>query len=866
MADMRLEIIYYKIKSDFEMEFRLAGSKNYKLRTITCLTKTPKEFVWALSRAVGRNCIIMVVGKLQGELELYDLIAKSTSHPLCAADLSKYGITYDYQLPEGATPLVTADNRIVGCLLENGVQSIIVLSDEKPLRDAAIKELIKPYLADIKSSLSQPVQQEQTENKEDAEQKEALPQEAPEPEAAIAVAADEPIEQEPPQKEETSEEETNEEAFEISSFSANDDTQDEPEYIAKEDGIIPKKKRGKKALRILLAFFIAFAILVVGGFSYFKFLMPLHANAVYKNAAELLGQNSESLPESALTRFGALYEKNSAFSGWLSIGGTDISLPVVSAQNKIDGYYTDHLYNGHYNLCGTPYVAKQFTADSYFRNIVIYTEGNWVNNYFYELHNYDSLEFYKSAPIITFDSLYSQNTWKIFSTFIFSGDNKPVDYEKDTFFDDNAFAEHINALAAASSIVTTVELSKDDEILTLVNKTENGKTAVVVARKTKMDESVAVDVDGAIKAENHSGPTGISSTPAVTSSELVSSNPLQEIVMSSKPMSSNKPVSSKKPVIKVENEDEPLSDEEIKQNLQNIQKPPVVTPSSKPQTTTPSSAPTTSTKPVTPSQNNWLPLTATRNSDGAQLSGSAIEIIAQICAAEMGSSYHPEALKAQAIAAYNWMLCNGGASGKYPRVPMKTANQKIIDAVTAVAGKCIYYNGNIAPVYYYAYSAGVTSNSFDYWNANNVIPYLTSVDSSVDKNHKNFQTMHTLSAQEVAKTISSKTGIDVSGVSDKTQWFKLTYCDNGTSPYVKTVTFGNNSSVYKGKDLRGLFSLKSSAIIVTYNKDNDTFTFTTKGYGHGVGMSQFGAHQYATQSGWTYDKILSHYYPGTTIK
>ena len=647
----------------------------------------------------------------------------------------------------------------------------------------------------------------------------------------------------------------------------------------------PKKKHGKKALNILLALVIALVILVAGGFSYFKFFMPIRANAVYSDASRLLGQGSSNLPDSALAKFGALYDKNTAFSGWLSIGGTDISLPVMSAANKADGYYNEHLYNSEYNLCGTPYITKLFNSESYFRNIVIYTEGNWVNNYFNDLYKYNDLEFYKSAPIITFDSLYSESTWKIFSTFTYSGDNKPLDYEKDTFFDDAEFAEHINALAAASDIVTTVELSADDEILTLINTTDDGKTAVVVARKTKYDESVAVDVDGAEKAENHNGHTGISSAPEVSSSEPVSSNPIQEIVISSTPSSSSKkqtsskkqvsskPVSSSRPA----DSDEPISDEEIKENLENLQKPPVAS------TTQSTASPTTSTTtPSTPSQSAWLPLTATRNSDGAKLSGSAIDIISQICAAEVGSSYEVEAIKAQAVAAYNWMLCNGGASGKYPTVPMKTANQKIINAVTEVAGKCLYYNGQIAQVYYYAYSAGVTSNIYDIWGSSNTTPYkyLLSVDSSVDKNHKNFQTLRTYKASDIADWVKSSTGIDLTKVSDKTKWFNLKYANNGTSPYVATLTFGNSNTVYKGPYLRNTiftasrvkaagygssYVLKSSAYTITYNAQDDTFTFTVKGYGHGVGMSQFGANQYALK-GWKYDQILAHYYPGIVLK
>lgn len=909
MADIRLEIIYYKVPSDFEMEFNLACSYKYKARTLTCRTHSPQEFVSVLSRAVSRNRVIMAVGKLDGELELCDLIAKATAHPLYAADKTQYNITdtEDFLIPEGAMPLLTSRGCAAGCLLENSAQSIILLTENKALRDAVMKDLVSPYLTDLANHPAQnpeqnsaeqetviTVEEPAVENEDTAEEFQQTEQEA----VAVAVA-----EEAAPQ--EVIEPDGTEQPQEIAEDIPSDaDLATEEEYVIKEDAelssfadadenitlvlqdeeeIIPQNKpHNKRALHVMLAIVIALVILVAGCFSYFKFFMPIRANAVYTDAITLLGQGNSNLPDSALTKFGALYNKNNAFSGWISIGGTDISLPVMSAANKADGYYNEHLYNGEYNLCGTPHITKQFSSDSYFRNIVIYTEGNWVNNYFSDLYKYSNLEFYKSAPIITFDSLYAESTWKIFSVFTYSGDNKPLDYEKDSFFDDSEFAAHINALAEFSDIVTTVELSKDDEILTLVNKTDDGQTAVVVARKTKLQESVAVDVDGAVKAKNHSGPKGISSTPDVYSSEPVSSNPIQEIIISSSPSSSSKkqtsskkPASSKPASSKPADSDEPLSDEEIKDNLENIQIPVASTPQSPTTPTTPSS-------PTSPSDSTWLPLTATRSSDGSKISGSAIDIISQICAAEMGSSYEVEAIKAQAVAAYNWMLCNGGASGKYPNVSMKTASQKIINAVTEVAGKCLYYNGSIAQVYYFAYSAGVTSNIYDIWGSSNTTPYkyLLSVDSSVDKNHKNFQTLRTYKASDIAKWVQESTGIDLNSVADKTKWFNLKYANDGTSPYVATLTFGNSGTVYKGPYLRNTiftasrvnaagygssYMLKSSAYTITYNTHDDTFTFTVKGYGHGVGMSQYGANQYAL-SGWKYDRILTHYYPGTVLK
>ncbi|MCC8110760.1 MAG: hypothetical protein LIO74_03800 [Ruminococcus sp.] len=67
------------------------------------------------------------------------------------------------------------------------------------------------------------------------------------------------------------------------------------------------------------------------------------------------------------------------------------------------------------------------------------------------------------------------------------------------------------------------------------------------------------------------------------------------------------------------------------------------------------------------------------------------------------------------------------------------------------------------------------------------------------------------------------------------------------------------------QQLRSVLSLRSAAFTVEYDENSDTFTFSTKGYGHGVGMSQYGANAMA-KSGSTWEEILLYYYPGTTIR
>ena len=79
---------------------------------------------------------------------------------------------------------------------------------------------------------------------------------------------------------------------------------------------------------------------------------------------------------------------------------------------------------------------------------------------------------------------------------------------------------------------------------------------------------------------------------------------------------------------------------------------------------------------------------------------------------------------------------------------------------------------------------------------------------------------------------------------------------------VKEIKIGDK--VFEGKQIRNIFGLRSSDFEVKYIEDRKTFLFYVKGYGHGVGMSQNGA-QYMAKQGYDYKKILSWYYPNTSI-
>lgn len=249
--------------------------------------------------------------------------------------------------------------------------------------------------------------------------------------------------------------------------------------------------------------------------------------------------------------------------------------------------------------------------------------------------------------------------------------------------------------------------------------------------------------------------------------------------------------------------------------------------------------------------------------NGKKVSGSAFDIVSMMVQAEMGSTFEQEALKAQAVAAYTYVKYNN-ASGIAPSIAGKTTvSSNVAKAVKAVLGEAVYYKGSYANTTYCAANAGVSNNCVDVWGGN--LPYLVSVESEGDEKtvHYGYQTK--LSLEYVAERIEDYHNVDPFDYSDDpSEWFgKVTY---GAGKYVDSVKLCGSS--IKGRLVReGLLQskIRSAAFEVEYDEDNETFIFTTYGYGHGVGMSQLGANYYAKQ-GWSYVDILEHYYSGTTVK
>ena len=132
--NIKVDIIYYKTATDFEMEFNLCGC--CRMRLLTDKAPDRKSMVHNLARAVSRSRVIIIVGSLFGDEGVLSTVAGAIGKPLSPIDNKLYGISEggEISIISGATPLVTPDGFFGGCIIESGQQSMILLSDSKSVR------------------------------------------------------------------------------------------------------------------------------------------------------------------------------------------------------------------------------------------------------------------------------------------------------------------------------------------------------------------------------------------------------------------------------------------------------------------------------------------------------------------------------------------------------------------------------------------------------------------------------------------------------------------------------------------------------------------------------------------------------------
>ena len=260
------------------------------------------------------------------------------------------------------------------------------------------------------------------------------------------------------------------------------------------------------------------------------------------------------------------------------------------------------------------------------------------------------------------------------------------------------------------------------------------------------------------------------------------------------------------------------------------------------------------------------------------------EYIKSVVCAEMPASFEEEAIKAQAVIAHTYTMHIINAKAENPDESLKGGQistdpgvhqsylspeeikekygkhyaeywNKISNCTNEVFDEILTYENEPIIAAFHSVSSGRTESAQNVWGRE--VPYLVSVSSEGDPLSPHYKDEKKLSKKEVTE-ILQKLYPDLDYQQKEEEWFQIQ--SNTPSGYVDKITVLGQELT--GVQVRSIFDLKSADFSVAYQDGN--FLFTTKGYGHGVGLSQYGADYLASQ-GKNYQEILSHYYPGTTL-
>ncbi len=250
--------------------------------------------------------------------------------------------------------------------------------------------------------------------------------------------------------------------------------------------------------------------------------------------------------------------------------------------------------------------------------------------------------------------------------------------------------------------------------------------------------------------------------------------------------------------------------------------------------------------------------------------------------AEMPASFQQEALKAQAVAARTYILYKT-AHGPIANHPEADAcddihccqafkseedaaagwgamtlqyEEKVRSAVSETDGEAVLYQGAPALTVFHSSSAGETRDSLEVWASD--VPYLKSVASPEGAGQVPNYNSQAGFTPEAFKTALLARYPDARLGGEPSNWFtNIQQEENGT---VTSLQIGGVT--VKGTELRSLLGLRSTAFTISFGEGQ--ILFSTTGYGHGVGMSQYGANVMA-EEGKGYREILTWYYTGTTV-
>lgn len=272
--------------------------------------------------------------------------------------------------------------------------------------------------------------------------------------------------------------------------------------------VFPCRGDSRRSVVLKILSLAAFAVFVVCAVQIALYFERSAANAsLQRNLAKKLTASSavssssasvsDPYPAGTLDKFHALYDQNPDIRGAITIPGTAVSsLPVV--QSADNSFYLEHDFNKQSSDYGTLFLdyRDQISPASLSRNLIIYGHNMKDGSMFHILPKYQQIDFYKSAPVITFDTVYGESIWKVFACFIANVSEKDgyvFQYLYTSFGSDSQFTSFVSEVKARSLLTIAVDVQPTDTLLTLSTCTYEYHDArfVVMARKVRAGEDAS---------------------------------------------------------------------------------------------------------------------------------------------------------------------------------------------------------------------------------------------------------------------------------------------------------------------------------------------------------------------------------------
>lgn len=256
---------------------------------------------------------------------------------------------------------------------------------------------------------------------------------------------------------------------------------------------------------------IAVLVLVVAGAFCIKYFVEFYQSKNQNDAlAALVTESEETYPaEPAFVqpKYRSLYNENNDFVGWITVPNTAINHPVV--QGEDNSYYLRRDFYKQYLRRGTIFMDYRNDPENLNVNTILYGHNYLDSTMFSDLEKYKDIEFYKTAPVIEFNTIYGDYKWKVFAVFLTTAspelDNGYVFNYIYPFMTESSTEEFIAEVAKRSLYDTGVDVLPTDKILTLstctrdmdITRKQEDARCVVMARLVRAGESETVDTSKA---------------------------------------------------------------------------------------------------------------------------------------------------------------------------------------------------------------------------------------------------------------------------------------------------------------------------------------------------------------------------------